>query len=953
MKHLKRGAALLCAGAMLASMPAFPFRAPEIRAAAAGVETIQTRVFRYDFGSFAVQYDTRGNKWYTEDGMPLKAATEPEQQWKRGGLTVNFETGAAYRTAADGAQTPDTRISAFLKETLPAFKPYYATEFYDKAQQKQVKVPEPKYFPLTFRVLPDAEAFTVEVLIGEHSLGQFTDGARIAYQSDGLVGYARPEAFTDAGDLTVDGKISIADAICSNRIAAEDKEVKISPLGLELADADGDGMVGAGDVRALLKELVSPNTRPYLTKASGISRIEALRGSVSVSTLHIMMEDESEITEMIYQPQTDSMEQIAAYHGFPDAEAMLSAMPVHFPENDRLLRVEEGEENDTLFLTVITGADYYQYLALERIELTNDGLLRVYLNGLESQEDQTEMFNVFTQILTVEQGFAAKIRDFEEIIMPYRSDRTAEFSDAAGKLPTITDLTGDTGLQARSVLPLSHKQEKLQTEFDLEDWAGLEEYRLAGKTLKAEKNGATLAVLPKQDALNLYFTDYAWSKKYGIESLELEENGTLRVTVGLYPYSDEMYETVFADYLTFQRDTLPAGTVRDIQLEIHEYLDPFDEYTAVRGEQWEAFQAAVPEHPALKLPGVPTGEETANQNEYAFTSHRVLSGLYDETAAGSGEAGMTGDLDEIAGLYHYPDAAALMQAFQNTVPDEDGIRFLAGCTEGEETDTWYLSFFTDETYQRCEFSGMTLFPDTGALIMRLSMLQDDAGDGERCNVFTHILTAEHGLWNRLQYYNITAAVYESDDAAGFAESYSESLSLVLPQCLISTAIRMTRIDAPELEKVQTGAGLSDWAGYDDYMQASGSALTANDGSAELAVLRKEDGLKVFFTDYAWDKAVSIEKLELGPDGNLTVTVGAYCYGDALYQTVFAGTVPMSEEWFRAGRIRSVTLVQHTYEDPFENFEAVRGAQWEAYQQAAAYCEYSEETAGIPLTNSVQ
>ena len=1348
MRKMKRGAALLMAAATLASLPAIPFAVPMIPAAAASsVQTIQTRVFRYDFGSFCALYDTRGGKWYDESGNLLKSATEPVQVWERGNLTVDFEKSEAYILKSEGTKQMNSVITEFLQNTLKAFVPDYATEYYDKAQQKSVSVPKPASFPLTFRILQDTDVFTVEVLIGENSLGQFTGSRDMMYQGDGTVGYCRPDAYTDAGDLTVDGQISIADAIYSTRVAAEDTGLRISALGLELADEDGDGMVGIGDVRALLDELVKPlqQNRAYMKQVSEIYAHETLRDLVLEEEVNVVPVEGDDFFTTVYRCQNGSADLMAQAHGFDDAGQMFRSFEDNGGLYHFLASCEEGEEYDRWYLSVFTGSDTYKYAELQEIKLTDAGLLSVNWEGLENRSDPTQDYNAFTHILTVKHGvwsevknsspsmgmyseiseerFAADVggllkitrtkstpqeplgkntipvlyqqtetvqwwrgddnpgseyknwsgkADFElamktlckdhgdELLavlpkgdelkvytvyyglprehrlgwlnlledgnlivgdiadmrqkysyqpictahlmtifadtltlpegalpadaiksvqwdnlcrwqedadrslaemngipwdesnglFPFRvgigykgcdytglnqdqtivlnelmrdtydfcaaepdesgegdgtggwislngmTDRIAKqhgYADAAAMLTErkttdsepvflydivkgeefdelrLTDIDNRsyydcrvTGLhldkdgkmqvtwsavkkstsgqasnifsnvmlvrhgildqvkewsfervqyeaanasdydaltekpltisrenissqKTKSVPVLTHEHEKLDWNLVFageREWDGWADYKQALNTLADKRKDTSLAVLPKPDALNIYFTDYAWTKEYSIESLKLDEDGELTVTVGLYPYSDEMYETIFADYLTLPAGTLTADSVKSVKLVIHDYLDEYDEYVVIRGEQWEAFQAAVPETLTLEIPDDGTAELERKDQVYQAADHQVLCDQYHVNRTSSttqnenGEtevqtamsyATLNGNLEQIAKLHKFENGAELINALDEKKA-ENGIKFLASCEEGEEYDKWYLSFFFDQLFNRCELSKLNFTAvDTGCLNMSLSLLYDTDTNGMFYNAFTHILTLPHGLWEKVNAYQIVPKIYKttpSDHSASeaFAESYTEPLTLTIPGNRMGTGIYTMNGLEHEQEKLMYFDLPENWDGREDFETAKQTLSSKTEwkvgdivvGSAELSVLQKEDALKLYITsdseEISWSTEFGIESMYLDPDGKLTVTAGFYPYSDELYPVLFAETVKTGDD-LNGREIRSVELIPHFYRDPWGDFSAIRGEQWEAFQAAAKKMSFTVEGVGIPIARA--
>ena len=61
------------------------------------------------------------------------------------------------------------------------------------------------------------------------------------------------------GDINLDGKVTVADAIMLSRYVAEDTTVSITAEGLAAADLNSDGLTTADDVIVLLRSLAGLN----------------------------------------------------------------------------------------------------------------------------------------------------------------------------------------------------------------------------------------------------------------------------------------------------------------------------------------------------------------------------------------------------------------------------------------------------------------------------------------------------------------------------------------------------------------------------------------------------------------------------------------------------------------------------------------------------------------------
>lgn len=284
MKHTntKRVLAGLMSLAMMAqAVPAIQsFTGLTAAAAAIGVDTIQTRVFEYDFGSFKALYDTRTQRWFDEKGKTLikqnsktQTAGAPEGVFGQdvSGLVLNPAEQSLMLQMADGTLTEPTDLisadtEASLKQLLAyvhAVKPEYSESYYDRAQQKNVAVPEPASFPLIYQwgtAVKDGESFRLScrIYFGEVLYG-------IATLANGQISFSRAgeeteegaaNPFTSAGDATVDGRVDVSDAVLSSRLLAEDTKTPITSLGTELADKNEDGAITGRDVTEILFDIV-------------------------------------------------------------------------------------------------------------------------------------------------------------------------------------------------------------------------------------------------------------------------------------------------------------------------------------------------------------------------------------------------------------------------------------------------------------------------------------------------------------------------------------------------------------------------------------------------------------------------------------------------------------------------------------------------------------------------
>ena len=117
--------------------------------------------------------------------------------------------------------------------------------------------------PLTYRFSDSTEMFYCQILLDGEVLGgvQYSIDAGDAPEAvpwcNESAGLAVETAYTGLGDINVNGRNDIADAILLAQFLAEDAEAAVTSLGLELSDMNGDGLLRADDLCIILCELAS------------------------------------------------------------------------------------------------------------------------------------------------------------------------------------------------------------------------------------------------------------------------------------------------------------------------------------------------------------------------------------------------------------------------------------------------------------------------------------------------------------------------------------------------------------------------------------------------------------------------------------------------------------------------------------------------------------------------
>lgn len=176
-------------------------------------------------------------------------------------MNLELKKFEAEDTSQSGMQA---KIRTMFEQIL-AVEPEYAPYYYDKAQQKEVAVPKPASFPLTYKFrLTENEDKTNTDVFCDIFFGETLYGTCWLYGREvGFVEFimaddsdtANTNPYTDAGDATIDGVQDVADAVLTCRVAAEDEDAPVTDLGMELADKNEDGVINVSDVTEILSDI--------------------------------------------------------------------------------------------------------------------------------------------------------------------------------------------------------------------------------------------------------------------------------------------------------------------------------------------------------------------------------------------------------------------------------------------------------------------------------------------------------------------------------------------------------------------------------------------------------------------------------------------------------------------------------------------------------------------------
>ncbi len=263
MKNIKIKAAsvLLMTGCLFAQAPLTAF--------CADGSSIAKAISLVEIGGSRLLFDESTGAWYDQAGNLLADASAPLQTALYEGKTYTVDLNKMQVSAADGGVNDE--LTALLPQYL-AFRPLtvsaidgqyldelFGTETYEAAAAQIQQIVQS--IPLTYRFSDSTELFYCEISLGSEVLGgmQYSIDANdypeaVPWCNDGDSAGIQT-AFTGMGDVNVNGRYEIADAILLARYIAEDAEAAVSSLGRELADMDGDSLLRAEDLVLVLRQL--------------------------------------------------------------------------------------------------------------------------------------------------------------------------------------------------------------------------------------------------------------------------------------------------------------------------------------------------------------------------------------------------------------------------------------------------------------------------------------------------------------------------------------------------------------------------------------------------------------------------------------------------------------------------------------------------------------------------
>lgn len=228
-------------------------------------------ISRIQIGENSLLFDSQSGGWYTSAGSLLINQAEPVQTALYEGVVYTVDLEKMEVRSADGVI--NSELTAVLPNYL-AFRPVNVSEIDGKYIDDLIEADSTETvfaqveeitgkLPLTYRFNETTELFYCEILLDGEVLGgiQYSIDAGDAPEAvpwcNDSVGLSVETAYTGMGDINVNGRNDIADAILLARFLAEDAEATVTSLGLELSDMNGDGFLRADDLSIVLRVLAS------------------------------------------------------------------------------------------------------------------------------------------------------------------------------------------------------------------------------------------------------------------------------------------------------------------------------------------------------------------------------------------------------------------------------------------------------------------------------------------------------------------------------------------------------------------------------------------------------------------------------------------------------------------------------------------------------------------------
>ena len=229
-------------------------------------------ITRVHLGDMWLYYDEDAETWFDAEGNLLTDKTEHRQTALYEGKTYTVDLDQMQVFADDGSVNEE--LSALLPTYL-AYRPLsfygidgvyfdelYGTAEYDAAYERVQKIADS--IPLTYAFSETTDSFVCYIYMPNDTT--YFAGMQYSFDANDYpeaVPFCNAEAnvmnvesdYLTIGDVSINSKVDVADAVLMARIIAEDDSVPVSQLGLELMDVNNDNYWDINDLRAITVQL--------------------------------------------------------------------------------------------------------------------------------------------------------------------------------------------------------------------------------------------------------------------------------------------------------------------------------------------------------------------------------------------------------------------------------------------------------------------------------------------------------------------------------------------------------------------------------------------------------------------------------------------------------------------------------------------------------------------------
>lgn len=246
------------AAGMLGLTYAFPVCAANSQSA------MKKAVYHAHFGKGQAFYEELSDRWYRVTGEPLTDDEPFRFRSSKDGFTCDPGLMIVYNP--DGTENAALSITCkdLMTSEIFTFTQYNGEPIYADTQENMLAQRMRASLPVTRELILEDHVFRCLFYANSMPImsvdASFDDAFKITSVDYEHYGDIRFESYTNSGDVNLDGRLTVSDAVILARVAAEDENVRISELGLTLSDLTADGLTDFGDVTAALRTIAGLST---------------------------------------------------------------------------------------------------------------------------------------------------------------------------------------------------------------------------------------------------------------------------------------------------------------------------------------------------------------------------------------------------------------------------------------------------------------------------------------------------------------------------------------------------------------------------------------------------------------------------------------------------------------------------------------------------------------------